>query len=88
MNKLSLASLKDGFYCNDRRIERVGLITGEGEQVQTGGNQTSDNGAAFGLGMTRVIEGSRAQLGLLYEVLLNTQKEEKSSYGTLVKLPL
>jgi hypothetical protein len=31
MNKLCLSSLKDGFYNRRGSVERVGLITGEGE---------------------------------------------------------
>jgi hypothetical protein len=88
MNKLCLASLKDGFYNSRGSVERLGLITGAGDLIQTGGNASADRSSAYGFGFTGLIEGSRAQLGLLYEVLLNTRKTEESNHGIMVKLPL
>lgn len=49
---------------------RVGLIKGNGEPIQTGGNKVSDD-VSFGLPMTKLIVGSHYNLGLIYEALVN-----------------
>ena len=68
-NALCLASLKDGFFCNDKRVVRLGLVKGSGDLIQTGGNKVSDRVQVV-LGLTSLVVGSQYNLGFLYEALL------------------
>ena len=50
---------------------RLGIISGGGVPIQTGGNKVGDS-VQFGLNMTKLICGSQYSLGCLYEALIKT----------------
>ena len=68
-NAICFESLKHGFFADTKSIVRVGLIKGNGEPIQTGGNKVSDI-ASFGLPLTKLLIGSDYNLGLIYEALI------------------
>ena len=41
-NQLCLQTLKHGFFNDQNRVRRLGLVKGSGELIQTGGNRVSD----------------------------------------------
>lgn len=71
------SSLKQGFFNDTNSVVRVGLIKGNGEPIQTGGNKVSDQ-LSFGLPLTRLVTGSNYNLGLVYEVLLSMKPSTAS----------
>lgn len=72
---ISLLSLRHGFF--NSNVTRVGIIKGNGEPIQTGGNQVSDN-RSYGFNLTQLVIGSQYQLGILYEALLKTSERDQS----------
>ena len=65
-NSICLNGAKDGLV--SEHIERVGLISGAGTAMQTGGNKVTDR-LQLGLNMTQLVCGSQGNLGCLFEVL-------------------
>ncbi len=51
-------------------LERVGLVTGEGRMIQTGGYKVRDN-YSFGFNINDLFAGSNYTIGLLFEVVVN-----------------
>ena len=57
-NCLCLQSLKHGFFNDNERIRRVGMVMGSGDLIQTGGNKVSDS-MSSGLNVTEIVKGSQ-----------------------------
>ena len=71
-NLICMTSLKDGFFTDQERVARLGLIKGNGDPIQTGGNKVSDT-TSFGFNITKLLFGSDYNLGFLYEALIQGQ---------------
>lgn len=78
-NRLCLQSLKYGSF-KESALERVGLVTGEGRMIQTGGYKVRDN-YSFGFNINDLFAGSNYTIGLLFEVVVNCVQRQPHARG-------
>ena len=71
-NLVCLFGRKDGFFANF--VQRVGLVSGSGVSLQAGGNLSPDY-QQYGISLTKLFCGSHYNLGCLYEVVLESNRD-------------